>query len=186
MMSLSLIEIKNNVKFYVRKFLTPVDNTFDSIFDKIQVKGFVFSLFILHVFYFLILINLFGKRELLMKLIKYLNAFIEIYISIFLIIRFHPFRKHELRKDDAPIIFTSALFLLFNLFIYLNLPSFLEKELPPKVYSKISPLISEYEVPNNTDKHAENANPPDVESKKQDNNSPRAVDSLETPAWNPA
>lgn len=39
---------------------------------------------------------------------------IRIFVCLFLLIRFHPFRKHELRKYDGQIIFTAAMFLLTN------------------------------------------------------------------------
>jgi hypothetical protein len=35
-------------------------------------------------------------------------------VCLFLIIRFHPYRKHELRNFDAKIIFASAILLLTN------------------------------------------------------------------------
>ena len=48
----------------------------------------------------------------------YLNTFnilIQSFVCIFLLIRFHPYREHELRKYDSKIIFSSALFLFINL-----------------------------------------------------------------------
>lgn len=39
----------------------------------------------------------------------------QLLVCIFLIYRFHPYRKHVLREYDARIIFSSAMFLLFNI-----------------------------------------------------------------------
>ena len=69
----------------------------------------------------IILINIltiaayFGILKYNVKYIDYLNMGIQIFICIFLIIRFHPFRKHHLKEFDANIIFGSAVYLLINL-----------------------------------------------------------------------
>ena len=39
---------------------------------------------------------------------------IRIFVCLFLLIRFHPFRKHTLRRFDGQIIFIAAFFLLTN------------------------------------------------------------------------
>lgn len=49
---------------------------------------------------------------------EYLYAFktvMQLIVCIFLIYRFHPYRKHILQKYDAQIIFSSAMFLLVNI-----------------------------------------------------------------------
>ena len=49
---------------------------------------------------------------------EYLNVFrtiMQVFVCVFLIYRFHPYRTHTLRQYDANIIFSSALFLLVNL-----------------------------------------------------------------------
>ena len=46
---------------------------------------------------------------------KQFNIFIQIIISLFLMYRFNPFVKHELKKRDSSIIFTCAILLLTNL-----------------------------------------------------------------------
>jgi len=43
-----------------------------------------------------------------------LKLLMQVVICVVLIYRFNPFRKHELKKYDADIIFSSALFLLVN------------------------------------------------------------------------
>ena len=45
-----------------------------------------------------------------------LNNFIQLFIALFLLIRFHPFRqKFEFHPSDSHIIFASACFLIVNL-----------------------------------------------------------------------
>ena len=49
---------------------------------------------------------------------EYLYAFktvMQLIVCIFLIYRFHPYRKHILQKYGAQIIFSSAMFLLVNI-----------------------------------------------------------------------
>ena len=43
-----------------------------------------------------------------------LKLLMQVVICVVLIYRFNPFRKHELKKYDATIIFSSAIFLLVN------------------------------------------------------------------------
>jgi len=43
-----------------------------------------------------------------------LKLLMQVVICVVLIYRFNPFRKHELKKYDANIIFSSAMFLLVN------------------------------------------------------------------------
>lgn len=43
-----------------------------------------------------------------------LKLLMQVVICVVLIYRFNPFRKHELKKYDANIIFSSAIFLLVN------------------------------------------------------------------------
>ena len=57
----------------------------------------------------------FGILNYNVKYIDYLNIGIQLFICIFLIIRFHPIRKHQLKEFDANIIFGSAVYLLVNL-----------------------------------------------------------------------
>lgn len=47
--------------------------------------------------------------------IRLLSTLIQTLICLFLLVRFNPFRKHELREFDGQIIFASALLLLTNL-----------------------------------------------------------------------
>jgi len=47
-------------------------------------------------------------------LVETLSTLVRLFVCLFLIIRFHPFRKHILHKYDGQVIFTAALFLLTN------------------------------------------------------------------------
>jgi hypothetical protein len=48
-------------------------------------------------------------------IINKINSMIQMFICLVLVIKFHPFREHILHKNDASIIFGSALFLIVNL-----------------------------------------------------------------------
>ena len=50
--------------------------------------------------------------------VEYLHIFktmMQLIVCVFLLYRFHPYRKHVLQKYDAQIIFSSAMFLLVNI-----------------------------------------------------------------------
>jgi hypothetical protein len=47
-------------------------------------------------------------------LVETLSNLVRLFVCLFLIIRFHPFRKYVLHKYDGQVIFTAALFLLTN------------------------------------------------------------------------
>jgi hypothetical protein len=48
------------------------------------------------------------------NLVETLSNSVRLFVCLFLIIRFHPFRKYVLHKYDGQVIFTAALFLLTN------------------------------------------------------------------------
>jgi hypothetical protein len=70
------------------------------------------SLFILHLAYVLVF---FGIIQYTPTFVNNLNILIQIFVCIFLMIKFHPFRKHELKEFDSTIIFGSAMFLLTSI-----------------------------------------------------------------------
>ena len=74
-------------------------------------------------FLYIILFSLFGVIILEQTYIKQYNRMIQMFVCLFLLIKFHPFRKYTLREGDSNIIFGSAFFLLFNLGIvqYMNI-----------------------------------------------------------------
>jgi hypothetical protein len=66
----------------------------------------------MHISYALIFIGLIQYK---IELINYIHYGIQIFICLFLIARFHPFREHSLSKLDVNIIFSSAIILLTNI-----------------------------------------------------------------------
>lgn len=84
----------------------------DDFLDKIKMPVFKTGTYLLQISYAL---ALFGIVYIDPTQINKLNIALQIFICIFLILRFHPFRSHELHKYDSQIIFGSALFLLANL-----------------------------------------------------------------------
>jgi hypothetical protein len=92
-------------------FLKKIQNKID---DALHYSGhyYVYTILALHILYVLVLVGVLSMNSIYFRLF---NIFIQLFICIFLMFRFHPFRKHELREYDAKIIFSSAAFLLFNL-----------------------------------------------------------------------
>jgi hypothetical protein len=66
-------------------------------------------------FYGLYLVLFFGLVSINRTYINYLHAGIQFIISLFLLIRFHPFRNHVLGPQDGHVIFSAAIFLLTSL-----------------------------------------------------------------------
>jgi hypothetical protein len=64
--------------------------------------------------YVLYLIAFFGIWYINPGYIRFVSAALQIYIALFLMYRFNPFRNHELRPNDDQIIFGSAFLLLAN------------------------------------------------------------------------
>ena len=75
-------------------------------------RYYPYIIILIHVLYFSIFIGILSMNSLY---IKSLNIFLQLLVSIFLLIRFHPFREHELKKYDSRIIFSCAIFLITNL-----------------------------------------------------------------------
>ena len=85
--------------------------TFDKILDKIKKPVYLTIIGFIYLSYFLIFFGLFYINK---KYIDIFSNLLLIFVCLFLILRFHPFRKHELRDFDATIIFGSAVLLLTN------------------------------------------------------------------------
>lgn len=83
----------------------------------IRVSSYFF-IFVIIVLHFLYLCLFLGIIENKIYLLDYINVSIQVIISLFLIIRFHPFTKHTFYNEDSIVIFNSALFLLTNLGIF--------------------------------------------------------------------
>ena len=97
----------NNGKF---KVLTMVNGWLDDTFIFLG-KYYYISVIILHVTYIFLF---FGILSAYPSYLKPLTTAVELFIGVFLVWRFHPFRKHELRGYDTRVIFGSGLFLLTN------------------------------------------------------------------------
>jgi hypothetical protein len=84
---------------------------FDKLLDNIKKPVYLTIIGFIYLSYFLIFFGLFYINK------KYIDIFSNLlltFVCLFLILRFHPFRKHELRHFDATIIFGSAVLLLTN------------------------------------------------------------------------
>ena len=80
--------------------------------DGIKKPIYLISIGTLYLMYFLVFVGLFNINK---EYTRLFSNFIQLGICLFLILRFNPFRKHELREFDGVIIFGSAMFLLANL-----------------------------------------------------------------------
>lgn len=89
-----------------------MDSWIDDALDKVKIPVFKTGMYILQLSYVLALLGIVYIDP---TQINKLNIIVQLFVCTFLIIRFHPFRSHELRKYDSQIIFGSALFLLANL-----------------------------------------------------------------------
>jgi hypothetical protein len=85
--------------------------TFDKILDKIKKPIFFTTIGFIYISYFLIFFGIFYINK---RYIELFSNLLVTFVCLFLIIRFHPFRKHELREFDASIIFVSAILLITN------------------------------------------------------------------------
>ena len=85
---------------------------FDSIVENIKKPVYLSLLFVIYFTYFLILFGIYQTNPFY---VRYFSKFLQAFIAVFLIIRFHPFRKHQLRDFDDRIIFGSALLILSDL-----------------------------------------------------------------------
>ncbi len=93
--------------------------------DSIKKPIYLISIGTLYLMYFLIFFGLFNISP---EYTRLFSNFIQLGICLFLIIRFNPFRQHELREFDGTIIFGSAMFLLANLGITEYIIQFIRKE----------------------------------------------------------
>ena len=96
----------------IRNFdgLTTVNKWIDDIFIFLG-KYYYLSVIILHITYIFLFFGVLSANP---SYLKPLTTAVEFFIGVFLVWRFHPFRKHELRGYDAKVIFGSGLFLLTN------------------------------------------------------------------------
>ena len=80
------------------------------ISQKVQEKLFDFTFLIIYFLYFLIALGLSATAP---KYLSFLDYYVKIYVSLFLIWRFNPFINSKFTSLDKKIVFTSGIFLLF-------------------------------------------------------------------------
>ena len=74
-----------------------------------QSQAFSFIMYLTWVLYFIILLGLSAKAP---QYLNNLQYYVKIYVSLFLILRFNPFRQTRFTKLDASIAFSAGLFLI--------------------------------------------------------------------------
>lgn len=89
----------------------PVVHKIDNVLDKTYIPFFALIIFT-NALYFTTYLGLMSINQ---KYIELLNICIQLFVCLFLLIRFNPLREHELRRYDARIIFASAVLLGSNL-----------------------------------------------------------------------
>lgn len=88
-----------------------------SFFDRILEQSyypFYLLVIIAHLLYFITFMGIYYVN---VKYLHTLDVLTQTFICLFLLIRFFPFRHHQLNKYDTSIIFGSALLLASNLFV---------------------------------------------------------------------
>ena len=84
----------------------------DNFLETIKKGFYLVLIFTIYFFYFLVLVGIIPRNYALIDVsIKVLHTF----ICLFLMIRFNPFRKHELREFDANLIFAAGAILFINM-----------------------------------------------------------------------
>ena len=91
---------------------------------KIAIPIYIVSLALIHITYLAVFL---GVYTTIPVHVKYMNIGVQIFLCLFLMIRFHPFReKYHLRKYDIMFIFGSA-FLLFTNLVLVNMDSIISQ-----------------------------------------------------------
>lgn len=83
----------------------------DEVLDKYKVTIYIWLFVIPYVLYF---IAFFGIWYVNPSYINVISVMMQLYVALFLMIRFNPFIKHEFRPYDDRLIFASAFLLLTN------------------------------------------------------------------------
>ena len=74
-----------------------------------QSQAFSFIMYLTWVLYFIILLGLSAKAP---QYLNNLQYYVKIYVSLFLILRFNPFRQTRFTKLDASIACSAGMFLI--------------------------------------------------------------------------
>ena len=80
------------------------------ISHKLQENIFDFTFLIIYFLYFLIALGLSATAP---KYLSFLDYYVKIYVSLFLIWRFNPFRHVKFTSLDKKIAFNAGIFVLF-------------------------------------------------------------------------
>ena len=80
------------------------------ISHKVQEHIFDFTFVIIYFLYFLIALGLSATAP---KYLSFLDYYVKIYVSLFLIWRFNPFRNVKFKPLDKKIAFNAGFFVLF-------------------------------------------------------------------------
>lgn len=80
------------------------------ISHKVQENVFDFTFIIIYSLYFVIALGLSATAP---KYLSFLDYYVKIYVSLFLILRFNPFRHVKFTPLDKKIAFNAGLFVLF-------------------------------------------------------------------------
>ena len=94
------------------ELFSQVNYKLENLLDNIKEPLYRGSLYLIFILYFVAFFGLYSYNQ---RYLYYLHLFMQTFVCIFLIVRFHPFRKHYLKPFDANIIFGSAVVLLTNL-----------------------------------------------------------------------
>lgn len=92
-------------------YRAPNMKIFTQLLDEFE-KNYMYLNIVVHAIFFAVFLGIVYVNT---SYLRQLNIFTQFVVCVFLMIRFHPFRKHEFHQYDAGIIFSCALFLLFNL-----------------------------------------------------------------------
>lgn len=98
----------------IEQFLNYIENLVsrgDTYYDKIIKSSHIVNIV------YVIAITFFGIQIFQDEWLYNINTGIRIAVCILLLLKFHPFREHEFKQSDSTLIFSSAIFLLFNLSI---------------------------------------------------------------------
>jgi len=94
--------------------------------DTLKMRVYMISVGSLYVLYVVLFLGLFYVNP---TYVHWLSSAVHLAICIFLLFRFHPFKKHDLRPFDSTIIFGCALFLFINIVITDIGVSYIEQKL---------------------------------------------------------
>lgn len=91
---------------------------------KLQDQIFDITLYITWTLYFAIALGLSANAP---QYLDTLNSYVKIYVSLFLILRFNPFRKVKFTELDGKVAFSAGMFLLTATALNNILQSYLSK-----------------------------------------------------------